>query len=207
MGQRVDARGFRLAHDKNWDSVWYDEKRFRKLLHEDLEIRQFLRKQLRSAGIERVKIERSLKEVRIKIFVAKPGLVIGRGGARIENLKKCLQSIVDSKLYLDVEEVKEPNLSAEILAAGIASQIERHFPYKRAVAKTIEKAKEAGARGIRVVVAGVLSGATSIARTEKKGFGPVPSQTLKKKVDFAKATAFTRYGTIGVKVWVYKGDE
>ena len=206
LGQKTDPRGFRLQTRKNWGSIWHDDRRFVKFLHEDIAIRKLLEKRLKSAGIAKIIIKRAIKEVRLKITVAKPGLAIGRGGAVIERLKKELQTKISGKLYLDIEEVKKPDLSAKLVAEGIAQRVERRYPHKRAVAQAIERVKEAGARGVKVTIAGVLSGASSIARTEKKAWGVVPTSTIRANVDFSKATAFTKYGTIGVKVWIYKPE-
>ncbi|MBM4401981.1 MAG: 30S ribosomal protein S3 [Candidatus Cloacimonetes bacterium] len=207
MAHPTDPRGFRLTIKKDWGSVWHNERRFKKLLHEDIAIRKFLRNRLKSAGLADIVIKRSINEVRIKITVAKPGLVIGRGGAGIEELKKALAGMVSGKLYLDVEEEKKPDLNAKLIAEGIAQRVERRYPYKRAVTQAIEKVKEAGAKGVKIAIAGVLSGASSISRTEKKSWGVIPTSTMRANVDFAKATAFTKYGTIGVKVWIYKPEE
>lgn len=207
MGHKTDPRGFRLIIKKDWNSVWHNERSFRKFLHEDIAVREFLKKKLRRVGLSQIKIERSINEVRIKISVAKPGLVIGRGGAGVEQLKKELKKIVSGKLFLDIEQEKKPGLSAKLVAEEIAQRIERRYPHKRATTQAIEKVKEAGAQGVKVAVAGVLSGPSSIARTEKKSWGVIPTSTLRANLDYAKATAFTKYGTIGVKVWIAKSEE
>lgn len=207
MGHKTNPRGFRLIIKKDWNSIWHNERSFRKFLHEDIAVREFLKKKLRRAGLSQIKIERSINEVRIKISVAKPGLVIGRGGAGVELLKKELKNIVTGKLFFDIEEEKKPELSAKLIAEEIAQRIERRYPHKRAAIQAMEKVKEAGAKGVKLAMAGVLSGPSSIARTEKRSWGVVPTSTLKANIDYAKATAFTKYGTIGVKVWIYKPEE
>ena len=207
MGHQTNPRGFRLIIKKDWHSIWYDERRFKSLLLEDIAIRKFLENRLKSAGVAKIIIKRAINEVRIIITVAKPGLVIGRGGVTIEKLKKDLQKKVSTKLYLDIEEEKKPDINAKLVAENITQRIERRYPYKRAVIQAIEKVKETNAKGIKIAVAGVLSGPSSIARTEKKSWGVVPTSTLKANIDYARATAFTKYGTIGVKVWIYKPEE
>lgn len=207
MAKRTNPRGFRLVIKKNWSSIWHDDRRFKSLLHEDIAIRKFLTEKLKRAGVADITIKRTINELRIRVTVVKPGLVIGRGGAGIEKLKKEVQDKISGKFYLDIEEEKKPYLNARIVAGEIAQRIERRYPHKRAVTQAIERVKEAGAKGVKVATAGVLSGPSSIARTEKKGWGVVPTSTLKAEIDFAKATAFTKYGTIGVKVWIYKPEE
>lgn len=204
MGQKTHPIGFRLALDKNWQSTWHNDKRFKDLLHEDLKLRKFLQDYLKSAGLSRVEILRKINETEININVAKPGLVIGRGGVKIEELKKELIKFISGKLKLNVIEVKKPMLSAKLVAEGIANQISRRYPYKRAVSQTIDKVVEAGAKGVKIEVSGVLGGPSSIARTERKVVGSIPASTLKSNVDFNTQVAATHYGTIGVKVWIYK---
>jgi small subunit ribosomal protein S3 len=207
MGQKTHPLGFRLALKKNWSSVWFDSKRYAELLHKDLEIRDFLTKKMRAAGCQRVDIERSVNEITITAHVAKPGMVIGRGGAGIEALKKELQSKLESeKLKFNVIEVRRPDLSATLVARNIAEMIERRMAPRRAINMTLERTMSAGAKGIKIVVSGRLNGA-DIARTEKKATGSIPLHTLRADIDFAADTAITAFGTIGVKVWIFRDSD
>lgn len=203
MGQKTHPVGFRLSITKNWQSAWFDDRRYTNLLHEDLQIKKVLDEKIKKAGLQNLEIERSINDVTINLWVAKPGIVIGRGGSGIESLKAELQKIVSGKLKLNVNQTQKPDLSAKLLAENVARQIERRYPYKRAAKQTLQKAMDAGAKGIRVSVAGRLAG-TEIARTEHWEQGSVPTQTLKAKIDYAREIALTKYGTIGVKVWIYK---
>lgn len=203
MGQKTHPVGFRLSITKNWQSAWFDDRHYTDLLHEDLQIKKVLEEKIKNAGLQNLEIERSINDVTINLWVAKPGIVIGRGGSGIESLKQKLQKIVSGKLKLNVNQVQKPDLSAKLLAENIARQIERRYPYKRAAKQALQKTMDAGAKGVRVSVAGRLAG-TEIARTEHWEQGSVPTQTLKAKIDFAREVALTKYGTIGVKVWIYK---
>ncbi len=205
MGQKTHPIGFRLAFNKNWRSVWHDDKRYARLLEKDTKIREFLYERLQSAGVEQVNIYRSIGHVDINITVARPGLVIGRGGQNIEELKRELNRMIEEKYNLNVQEVPNPNFSARLVANNIARSIERRYPYKRAVRSNIRKVVEAGVKGIKVVVSGRLSGGT-IARREKFHEGTIPTSTLAEEIDFAIAEAKTKYGTIGIKVWITPGE-
>lgn len=204
MGQKTHPIGFRLAVNKSWKSAWHNDKRFKELLHEDIKLRRFLQEHLQAAGLERVEVQRKINETEIAVWVAKPGLVIGRGGTNIEELRKKLALLTQGKLKLNVVEVKKPMLSAKLVAEMIVYQIKKRYPYKRAVSQAIDKVIEAGAQGVKIVVSGVLGGPSSIGRAEKKTVGSVPTSTLKSKVDFSAQVAATNYGTIGVKIWIYK---
>lgn len=201
MGQKTHPIGFRLAVDKDWQSVWHDDKRYADLLEKDTRIRQFLRQRLQSAGVEKIDIQRSIGQVEINIKVARPGLVIGRGGQNIEELKRELNAMIEEKFNLNVQEVSSPDQSARLIADNIARSIERHYPYKRAVQNNLRKVMEAGAKGVKVFVSGRLAGGT-IARREKFSEGSVPASTLNENLDFALDEAITKRGTIGVKVWI-----
>lgn len=203
MGQKTNPIGFRLALNKNWQSVWQDRKNYARLLEKDVRIRDFLRRRLRPAGVDRVEIQRSIGEVEINISVARPGLVIGRGGQNIEKLKEELNEMIEEKFKLNITEVSNPDLSARLIAEDIAASVMRGYPYKRAVRSGMRRVMEAGAGGVKVEISGRLGGGT-IARTEKFVQGSIPTSTLKEMIDYGFAEAFTKYGTIGVKVWINK---
>jgi len=203
MGQSINPVGYRLVNNKNWNSIWHNDQNYVALLHEDLAIRKYLDAELGQAGLDRVLIKRSINQVDIDIYVSKPGMVIGRGGARVEEIKKGLNKITDGKMNLNVFEVEHPDLSARAVADDIAYKIVRRMGYKRVVLKAMQKTMDAGAQGIKVYVSGRVGGG-SIARTEKKVLGSVPTSTISADVDFARSTAPTKYGTIGIKVWIAK---
>lgn len=207
MGQKTHPIGFRIGISKDWEARWYAEDKYKNHALEDLKIRKLIQKKVSAAGIARIEIERSLTELSIKLFVAKPGMAIGRGGKSVEELKKALSQLTGLKVRLDIEEVKEPQLSAKLVAEGIANQIERRFNPRRVISSTAKRVMEAGAEGVKIIVAGRLGG-TNIARTDKVVHGSVPLQTLRADVDFARETAHAgAKGSIGVKVWIYKGEK
>lgn len=206
MGQKTHAEGFRLAVNKNWKSIWYADRGFKSLLEEDDKIRRYLAQTVGSAGIDELVISRSINAVEIDLKVARPGLVIGRGGSRIEMIKKDLNEMVGGKVRLNVQEVRSPNLSAVLVMESITGAIVRKYPYKRAVNSSIKRVMEAGAKGIRIFVSGRL-GASRIARTQKFKEGSVPTSTLSEDVRFAQGFAKTKRGTIGVKVWIALKEE
>lgn len=206
MGQKTHPTGFRLGISKNWKSKWYAEDKYKNHALEDLKIRKLIRQKASDAGIDRIEVERSLTELSITLHVAKPGIVIGRGGKNVEELKKELAKLTGLKVKLDIEEVKKPQLSARLVAEGIASQIERRFNPRRVIVSTADRVMEAGALGVKIVAAGRVGGA-EIARAEKVSRGSVPLQTLRADVDFARQTAYTVHGTVGVKVWIYRGEK
>lgn len=210
MGQKVNPFGFRLSQIKNWQSRWFasEPKKYRQNLLEDIKIRKFLMKKLKLAGIVSVQIERSINKMKVILYVSRPGVVIGRGGATLEQLKKELcqmVSILQPEKNLEIEpvEVKNPELSAQLVATRIAEQLERRFPHRRVMAKTIERVMGAGAKGIKITLSGRIAGA-EIARTEKFAEGKVPLQTLRAKIDYAQVPALTKSGYIGIKVWIYR---
>lgn len=203
MGQSINPTGYRLAVDKNWKSVWHDDRNYAELLHEDIRIRSYLQKRLKLAALDRVVIRRSINRVDIDIYVGKPGMVIGRGGSRVESVKEDLAELTNGKMNLNVFEVKKPDLSAKVVAHEIARKIERRMHFKRVILQAVQKATEGGAKGIKVFISGRLGG-NSIARTEKFVVGSVPTSTLDAKIDYAQEVAFTNKGTVGVKVWIYK---
>jgi small subunit ribosomal protein S3 len=202
MGQKINPTGFRLIINKNWSSVWYaNRKDFSKLLAEDLLIRKYLQAKVGQAGIDELIIARSNRNVEIELRVARPGLVIGRGGSMSELIKKDLDRIVEGRVRLNVQEVSKPNLSAKLVMESIVGAIERKYPYKRAVNSALKRVMDSGAKGIKVFVSGRLGG-NSIARLEKFQEGAVPTSTMKYDIKFARGTAHTKYGTVGIKVWI-----
>ena len=205
MGQKVNPHGLRVGVIKDWDSKWYAEKEFADYLVEDHEIRTFLKKKLYSAGVSKIEIERASDRIKISIYTAKPGVVIGKGGAEIEKLKAELQKLVSKKLIVDIKEVKRPDRDAQLVAENIAAQLENRVSYRRALKSTMSRTMKSGALGIKAAVAGRLGGA-DIARSEFYSEGTIPLQTLRADIDYGFAEADTTYGKLGVKVWIYKGE-
>ncbi len=205
MGQKVNPNGLRVGIIKDWNSKWYAEKDFADLLVEDYNIRQFLKKKLYSAGISRIEIERASDRVKVTVYTAKPGVVIGKGGAEIEKVKAELQKLTDKKLIVDIKEVKRPDKDAQLVAENIAQQLENRISFRRAMKACMGRAMKAGALGIKTMVAGRLGGA-DIARKEFYSEGTIPLQTLRADIDYGFAEADTTYGKVGVKVWIYKGE-
>ncbi|MCH8924977.1 MAG: 30S ribosomal protein S3 [Proteobacteria bacterium] len=205
MGQKVNPIGLRLGINRTWDSRWYADANYADLLHEDLNIRNFLRKRLQQAGISRIIIERPAKKARITIHTARPGVVIGKKGADIEKLRTELQKMTDSEVHLNIVEIRKPEIDATLVAENIASQLERRVAFRRAMKRAVQSAMRLGAQGIRIQCGGRLGGA-EIARTEWYREGRVPLHTLRADVDYGESTALTTYGTCGVKVWVFKGE-
>ena len=203
MGQKVHPTGFRLGINKSWVSRWYAENDFGKLLQEDLTIRKYLKKKLYQAGVSKIEIERATNRIRINIFTSRPGMVIGRKGAEIDQLKKELQGITDKEIYINIHEVKKPDLDAQLVAESIALQLIRRVAFRRAIKKSVSTALKFGALGIKVSCAGRLGGA-EIARQEWYREGRVPLHTLRANIDYGFAEALTTYGLIGVKVWINK---
>lgn len=205
MGQKVNPIGLRIGVNKTWNSRWFADKDYAKFLHEDLKIRNFLKKHFTNAGIADVIIERSPEKVRVIIYTARPGIIIGRKGSELENLKKMLQPFTKSEILLQVEEVRRPELSAVLVAENVALQLERRVAFRRAMKKAVTAAIRLGAKGIKITVAGRLAGA-EIARTEWYREGRVPLQTLRADIDYGTAIAKTKYGVIGVKAAIFKGE-
>ena len=203
MGQKVHPTGFRLGINKTWVSRWYAENDFGKLLQEDLSIRKYLKKKLYQAGVSKIEIERATNKIRINIMTSRPGMVIGRKGAEIDQLKKELQTITDKEIYINIHEVKKPDLDAQLVAESIALQLIRRVAFRRAIKKSVTTALKFGALGIKVSCAGRLGGA-EIARQEWYREGRVPLHTLRANIDYGFAEALTTYGLIGVKVWINK---
>ena len=205
MGQKVHPTGFRLAINKSWVSRWYAENDFGKFLQEDLKIRKYLKKKLYQAGISKIAIERATNKIRINIFTSRPGMVIGRKGSEIDQLKKELQGLTDKEVHINIHEVKRPDLDAQLVAENIALQLIRRVAFRRAIKKSVTTALKFGALGIKVCCSGRLGGA-EIARTEWYREGRVPLHTLRAQIDYGFAEALTTYGLIGVKVWINKED-
>ncbi len=209
MGQKINPVSFRLAFNKNWQSQWYEKKKdFAKTLQEDIIIRKLLDKHLNSkAGIAKVIIKRTVRSLQVIIYTARPGMVIGKGGSGTEQLKVLIEKITKNQaVQIVIEEVKKPELEAQIVANTIASQLERRIPFRRVIRSAVENSIKAGAKGAKVAVAGRLNGA-EMARREKYHEGSIPLQTLKAKISYAQATAHTVKGSIGVKVWIFGGDK
>ncbi|CAI8053342.1 30S ribosomal protein S3 [Geodia barretti] len=205
MGQKVNPVGLRLGINRTWDSRWYADDGYAQLLHEDLQIRQFLFKRLSQAGIGRIVIERPAKKARITIHTARPGVVIGKKGADIERLRTDVTKMTRSDVHLNIVEIRKPEIEAKLVAENIAQQLVRRVAFRRAMKRAVQSAIRLGAQGIRINCGGRLGGA-EIARTEWYREGRVPLHTLRADVDFGLATARTAYGTCGVKVWVFKGE-
>ena len=205
MGQKVNPHGMRVGVIKDWDSRWYAEADFADNLIEDHEIRTYLKKRLYSAGISKIEIERASDRIKIIVHTAKPGVVIGKGGAEIEKLKAEVQKMTDKKLFVDIKEVKRPDRDAQLVAESIAQQLENRVSFRRAMKSTMGRSMKAGVLGIKTAVGGRFGGA-DIARTEFYSEGTIPLQTLRADIDYGFAEADTTYGKLGVKVWIYKGE-
>jgi small subunit ribosomal protein S3 len=206
MGQKANPIGLRVAVNKDWRSKWYaDKKEFGKLLNEDREIREILKKKLESASVPRIQIERAATRCRITIFTARPGVVIGRKGAEIDKLKEELSRMTGKEVYVDIQENKQPEIDAQLVAENVALQLERRVSFRRAMKKAVQTAMDFGAEGIKIRCAGRLGGA-ELARVEQYLQGRVPLHTLRANIDYGFAEAKTMYGKLGVKCWVCKGD-
>ncbi|MEO0258391.1 MAG: 30S ribosomal protein S3 [candidate division WOR-3 bacterium] len=205
MGQKVNPIGLRLGINKTWSSRWYSKKDYARFLHEDLKIKKYLKKKLYSAGISQIDIERSPEKIKVIIHTAKPGIVIGKKGADLENLKKEIQKFTKSEVFVQVEEVRSPELNAVLVAENVALQLERRVAFRRAMKKAVTAAMRLGAKGIKISCGGRLAGA-EIARTEWYREGRVPLQTLRADIDYGTAIAKTKYGVIGIKTWIFKGE-
>ena len=206
MGQKVNPHGLRVGVIKDWDSKWYAEADFADLLVEDYNIRKFLKKKLYSAGVSKIEIERASDRVKVILYTAKPGVVIGKGGAEIEVTKKELSKLTDKKVMVDIKEIKRPDRDAQLVAENIAQQLEKRISFRRALKQAQQRAmKLPGVKGIKTSVSGRLGGA-DIARTEHYHDGSIPLQTLRANIDYGFAEAKTTYGRLGVKVWIYKGQ-
>ncbi len=207
MGHKTHPIGFRLGIIKDWQATWFAAKQgdYRDLVSEDLAIRKNIAEQYPDAGISRLDIERSSSEVVVTVYTARPGIVIGRGGKRVEELRKLLETLTNRRARLNVQEIRQPELDAFLVARSVADQLERRIAYRRAIRQAVGRTMQAGAKGVKIIISGRLGGA-DIARREKAMEGRVPLHTLRADVDFAIAEAGTDFGRIGVKVWLYHGD-
>ena len=205
MGQKVNPHGLRVGVIKDWNSKWYAEADFADYLVEDHKIRTYLKKKLYSAGVAKIEIERASDRVKVIIYTAKPGVVIGKGGSEIEKVKAEAQKLTSKKLIIDIKEVKRPDRDAQLVAENIALQLENRVSFRRAMKSTMGRSMKAGAKGIKTSVSGRLGGA-DMARTEFYSEGTIPLQTLRADIDYGFAEANTTYGKVGVKVWIYEGE-
>lgn len=205
MGQKVHPIGFRLGINRTWDSRWFSGNEYSGFVYEDFRIRKFLKKRLYQAGVSRIEIERAAKKVRIRIHTARPGLVIGKKGSEIENLKKDLEKLVKREVLIDIQEVRKPEVNAQLVAENVALQLVRRIAFRRAMKKAVSSALRFGAQGIKIACAGRLGGA-EMARREWYRKGRVPLHTIRADIDYGFAEAFTTYGVIGVKVTIFNGE-
>ena len=205
MGQKVNPHGLRVGIVKDWDAKWYADKDYAANLHEDVLIRNFLKKTLFIAGISRIEIERINKRIKLTIHTAKPGMVIGRGGAGIEDIRKALKRFTDKQIDVNIAEIKQADMDSVLVAENIASQLERRIGFRRAMKQAVGRTMRLGAKGIKIMVSGRLGGA-EIARSESYREGSIPLHTLRANIDYGTAEAHTTYGCIGIKVWIYKGE-
>lgn len=206
MGQKVNPHGLRVGIIKDWDSRWYaDKKNFSDNLIEDYKVREYVKKKLYIAGIAKIEIERFANRIKLSVYTAKPGMVIGKGGTGVEELRKNVEKLTKKTVIVNVEEVKVPELDAQLVAENIASQIERRVSFRRAMKQSIQRTMRSGARGIKTAVAGRLNGA-DMARTERYSEGKIPLQTLRADISYGFAEADTTYGKIGVKVWICRDE-
>tara|TARA_X000000950_G_scaffold244913_1_gene301377 strand:+ start:1722 stop:2399 length:678 start_codon:yes stop_codon:yes gene_type:complete len=205
MGQKVNPYGIRLGINKTWSSRWFSKSDYTKLLHQDLRIKNYVEKKLKNASISKINIERAAKKIRISIYSSRPGIIIGKKGADIETLKNDLSKMSNLEVFLDIKEVRKPEVEAKLVAENISSQLEKRISFRRAMKKAVQSAMRLGAKGVKVVCSGRLGGA-EIARTEKYHEGSVPLHTLRGDIDYATAEAETTYGICGIKVWINKGE-
>jgi len=205
LGQKVHPIGFRLGVIKTWDSKWFEHKNYALWLHEDIRIREFVKKTLGHAGVSKVEIERAANKVKVNVHTARPGIVIGKRGAGIETVKKDIQSLTANEVYLNIVEVRKAETDAQLVAENIATQLERRIAFRRAMKKAVQTSLKFGAKGIRVACSGRLGGA-EMSRYEWYREGRVPLHTLRADIDYGFAEAKTTYGKIGVKVWIFRGE-
>ncbi|NLC07773.1 MAG: 30S ribosomal protein S3 [Syntrophomonadaceae bacterium] len=205
MGQKVHPKGLRIGIIRDWDSQWFADKNYKELLHEDIRIRRYLKQRFYAAGVSCVEIERAASRVKVSIHTAKPGIVIGRGGTEVENLRKYLERMTGKQISVNIVEIKKPELDAQLVAENVASQLEKRTSFRRAMKQAVSRSMRLGAEGIRIACSGRLGGA-EIARTEWYSEGKVPLHTLRADVDYGFAEANTTYGKIGVKTWIYRGE-
>ena len=204
MGQKVNPNGFRLGVNRTWSSRWFSKSNYAKFLHQDLEIKSYVQKKLKNASIAKINIERAAKKIRISIFSSRPGIIIGKKGADIEDLKNKLTKLSNLEVFLDIKEIRKPEVEAKLVAENIATQLEKRVSFRRAMKKSVQSSMRLGAKGVKVLCSGRLGGA-EIARNEKYNEGSVPLHTLRSDIDYATAEAETTYGIVGIKVWINKG--
>ncbi len=205
MGQKVHPIGFRLGVIRTWESRWYAEADYAKLLHEDIKLREYLKKRLFHAGISKIELERAANKTKIHIFAARPGIIIGKKGSEVEVLKKELAKITDNEIFINIQEVRKPEVDAQLVAENVALQLERRIAFRRAMKKSVGQALKFGAQGIKITCSGRLGGA-EMSRTEWYREGRVPLHTLRANIDYGFAEAKTTYGIIGVQVLIFKGE-
>jgi small subunit ribosomal protein S3 len=205
LGQKVHPIGFRLGVIKTWDSKWYAEADYAKFLHEDIAIRKYLKKRLYNSGVSKIEIERAANKTKINIHTARPGLIIGKKGSEVETIKKELSSLTSKEIFINIHEVRKPELDAQLVAENVALQLERRIAFRRAMKKSVTSALKFGAKGIRITCSGRLGGA-EMSRTEWYREGRVPLHTLRADIDYGFAEAKTTYGLIGIKVLIFKGE-
>jgi small subunit ribosomal protein S3 len=206
LGQKVHPLGFRLGVTRTWDSRWYSERDYGDFLIEDHKLRQFLKKKLAQASVSKIEIERAAGKIRIVVHTARPGIVIGPKGSEIEKLRKSILKMTDKDIIVDIKEIRKPEIDAQLIAENVAQQLTRRIAFRRAMKKSVSSALKSGAQGIRIATAGRLGGA-EMARREWYREGRVPLHTLRADIDYGLAEASTTYGVIGVKVWVFKGEQ
>ena len=204
MGQKVNPNGFRLGVNRTWSSRWFSKSNYAKFLHQDLEIKSYVEKKLKNASIAKINIERAAKKLRISIYSSRPGIIIGKKGADIEDLKNKLSKLSNLEVFLDIKEIRKPEVEAKLVAENIATQLEKRVSFRRAMKKSVQSSMRLGAKGVKVLCSGRLGGA-EIARNEKYNEGSVPLHTLRSDIDYATAEAETTYGIVGIKVWINKG--
>jgi len=205
LGQKVNPHGIRLGIVKTWDAKWYADKDYAENLHEDIKIRAFLKDSLKIAGISRIETERSKNRLKLTIHTAKPGMVIGRGGSGIEQIKEGLKKYTTKHVDINIAEIKQPDMDSTLVAENIAAQLERRIAFRRAMKQAVGRTMRTGAKGIKIMVSGRLGGA-EIARKESYREGSIPLHTLRADIDYGTAEAHTTYGRIGIKVWIFKGE-
>ncbi|WCK54768.1 30S ribosomal protein S3 [Aneurinibacillus sp. Ricciae_BoGa-3] len=205
MGQKVSPVGLRVGIIRDWESKWFADKDYATLLHEDLKVRQYVKDQLKDASVSTVEIERAANRLNITVHTAKPGMVIGKGGSEVEKLRKALSSLTGKRVHININEIKNPDMDATLVAQSIARQLENRISFRRAQKQSLQRTMRAGAKGIKTMVSGRLGGA-DIARSEGYSEGTVPLHTLRADIDYGTAEADTTYGKIGVKVWIYRGE-
>ncbi len=205
MGQKTHPHGFRLGITRTWSSKWFEHKNYARWLLEDQRLRKAIKKKFSHAGIAGIDIERAASKAKVIIHTSRPGIIIGKRGAGVEQLKQELQSVKDNELFIDIQEIRKAETNAQLVAENIATQLERRVAFRRAMKKSLQTATKFGAKGVRIRCSGRLGGA-EIARTESYREGRVPLHTLRADIEFGEATAFTTYGTIGIKCWIFKGE-